>query len=784
MYHRSPILNRLYLLCFLLLFPLVLNAQIIYVKANATGNNDGTSWANAYTSLNTALQAAGSGSQLWVAAGTYKPANNRDAAFVINSGVKLYGGFAGTETTLGARNPILNQTILSGDITGTNCYHVVVLVNCDSATLLDGFTIRDGYADVNDSLLINGARISKMKGAGIYIHRGSPRIINCTINANLARYGGGIYTIGDTSYCFKDTFINNQASFDGGAVMLMSSYALLDSCRFAQNAASTFSGTGGGFFSDGGGVTVRNSYFTGNTARQAAAMFNANGNINIEGCTMYNNTGFQDSYGTSGAGGIGNYRVMGRISRCKIRRNVSYGANYYGECGGVNNDDCKGLSFISCVIDSNVATVSGFSSTCGYNGGMTNKRSTITMYNCIVRDNLSTYKNGIHGFTYPGDIYNLNSVVTYSNCTIASNYANTDNIHMFNDASSTIKFYNSIFWTDNVNTLSTDATSTFYAHNCIIQNSAVIPVNKISNSNPLFTNPAIGDYSLSKCSPAINAGDTFWYPTSASSDKDLLFNNRLRHRLIDLGAIESPYANADISSMLADTIATCALSSTQLIITSYGDSLSYRWQIKKDSLSSFRDTSLANIDTLHIDSPSVSMNGWKFRVIVKSCNGVSDTSNVATLIVNPLPTPVVLNNGMMLSTGNYSAYQWYRDSVLITGAVSDTFAFSSNGNYYVYVTDTNGCGGYSASVAVTGVGIDEVHANNVIVFPNPAKDYLHIKGMRAKDIVLYITDVMGKTLLESHSQTTYIGSLPSGVYYYVLRNSQQALVKRDKLVKM
>jgi hypothetical protein len=47
---------------------------IIYVDADATsGTNNGSSWDDAYTGLQPALEAAASGDQIWVAAGAYAP---------------------------------------------------------------------------------------------------------------------------------------------------------------------------------------------------------------------------------------------------------------------------------------------------------------------------------------------------------------------------------------------------------------------------------------------------------------------------------------------------------------------------------------------------------------------------------------------------------------------------------------------------------------------------------------------------------------------------------------
>jgi len=137
-----------------LLIMLALGAQlpaaVSYVDAAAVGTNTGASWTNARTSLVAALTAAASGDDIWVRAGTYKPTatTTRTIYFTLKSGVAVYGGFAGGEVSRGERDWRRNATILSGDIgVGTaDSYHVVVAPASGNA-VLDGFTVRDGYAD-------------------------------------------------------------------------------------------------------------------------------------------------------------------------------------------------------------------------------------------------------------------------------------------------------------------------------------------------------------------------------------------------------------------------------------------------------------------------------------------------------------------------------------------------------------------------------------------------------------------------------------------------------------
>src|SRR5678816_4510975 len=95
---RKPFLSILLLLSVSTCF-----SRVVYVKATATGSNNGTSWLNAYTSLTIALNNSISGDTLKVATGTYKPGIADTARFRMKNNVTVYGGYA-SDSTITTRN--------------------------------------------------------------------------------------------------------------------------------------------------------------------------------------------------------------------------------------------------------------------------------------------------------------------------------------------------------------------------------------------------------------------------------------------------------------------------------------------------------------------------------------------------------------------------------------------------------------------------------------------------------------------------------------------------------
>ncbi|MBI1266546.1 MAG: hypothetical protein GC193_03840 [Cryomorphaceae bacterium] len=154
---------------------------LIYVNQDATGNNNGKSWANAYTDLQTALNSVECMAEIWVAEGLYKPTttNDRDIAFEVPADTKIFGGFDGTETVRTQRNWALNKTIFSGaignqtDITD-NSKKLIHILDAGSEVLIDGFEFRRVYSIEGEGYV----------GGAIHCEEGDLSIRHCNFNLN------------------------------------------------------------------------------------------------------------------------------------------------------------------------------------------------------------------------------------------------------------------------------------------------------------------------------------------------------------------------------------------------------------------------------------------------------------------------------------------------------------------------------------------------------------------------------------------------------------------------
>lgn len=274
----------------------------VYVDADATGGNNGSSWADAFTGLQSGIDLAVSGVEVWVAEGTYVPGANRSDSFLPKRGVRVFGGFAGGETVRQQRDWVAHPTILSGEIGSAgatdNCYHVVRADGANVSAVLNGVTITGGYA--------NGGG-NDGHGGAVRAVGGGVSLVNSTITGNYAAlYGGGVYTDNPgTVFAVNCSFVDNQAALHGGGANIDAGSgvpsAIVNSV-FTGNTA--FRGGGlaveGQVFAPGLQPLLVNLSLSGNSSGSAGGgiftnttTFNPPGGapVAIENCALWGNSG-------------------------------------------------------------------------------------------------------------------------------------------------------------------------------------------------------------------------------------------------------------------------------------------------------------------------------------------------------------------------------------------------------------------------------------------------------------------------------------------------------------
>ncbi len=215
-------------------------------------DNDGVSWTEAKQTIQAAVDLASPwGGAVWAKEGTY------DEHVSIASYAYLYGGFSGSETLLGQRDWLGNETIISPSTNGS----VVSLSRGYLTNCVDGFTITNGTAT---------------NGGGIYCSA-SAVIANNRVTGNSAAYGGGVYCSNST--VLESNLIDtNTASSAGGGVYCIGSVSSLSptvSRNVIANNTCTGSGSscgGGGIRITSGSVPISNNVLVGNSADYGSAL--------------------------------------------------------------------------------------------------------------------------------------------------------------------------------------------------------------------------------------------------------------------------------------------------------------------------------------------------------------------------------------------------------------------------------------------------------------------------------------------------------------------------------
>ena len=584
-----------------------------YVTVSGAGIQSGLDWANACdaTQLQSVINRSCSGTEIWVAAGTYKPTveiggtGPRYMSFFLQEGVAVYGGFAGTETLRSQRNPATNLTILSADLTDNDVYNSTPFTNSTlsdnsfhvfyhpdglgltNTSIIDGFVIKGGNGNS-----YNPPNMFEMKGGGMFNMNNSPLIYNCTFDFNTSNYhGGAIYNSKSNPVIRKCTITRSFSDEFGGIVCLDNSNAVIDSCTITYNKT----------IKDGAGIGMKYS------------------SPAISHSTISNNTAGYE------AGGIEIYYSSNpMISDCIIGDNV---AADFG--GGIDIFENSAPTIQNCVISGNTA------SSYNFGGGISSDGCSPNIINCLIKGNSAGTGGGL-------GIYDGNPVVT--NTTIVANTAFNNGGGIF--SSSDLTLNNDIIWGNTctnsgkqvyLNSKSVTLNNTCYGNgdNDVVNTPYTFtPNGSCRTTDPLFVNSGSGDYRLCYISPGIDAGDNAL--NSLTTDirgtgfaRKLLKRDSSQSGTIDMGAYEYKHkydamccADPTDGGVIAAAQTICngavpaTFTSTSEASGQSGDA-EYQWQSSTDG-TNFSDIGSATGTTYAPGALSIST--WYRRMSKATCS--------------------------------------------------------------------------------------------------------------------------------------------------------------------
>ncbi|MHC4428797.1 MAG: right-handed parallel beta-helix repeat-containing protein [Planctomycetota bacterium] len=282
------------------------HAATIYVDDdNCPGPGSGTE-VDPYCSIQTAIEAAGTGDEILVAPGIYLET------------IDFLGKAITLRSAEGPQTTIIDAQYLRTAVTCTS--------GEGSDTVLEGFTITGGYAVI-------------ASGGGMLNVDSSPTVINCTFSLNDADFdGGGMYNDNSSPTVIGCTFDDNFVwlSHGGGMCNVNNSIPVLTNCTFKANVSFSFDG--GGLYGD---AIVTNCLFIGNSAAESGGGLVSGGSV-VNSTFVGNTVDLGSGGAIAGEGTVANCIVWSNDTPQIATAAVTY-SNIQGGYPGIGNIDADPL---------------------------------------------------------------------------------------------------------------------------------------------------------------------------------------------------------------------------------------------------------------------------------------------------------------------------------------------------------------------------------------------------------------------------------------------------------
>lgn len=145
----------------------------------------------------------------------------------------------------------------------------------------------------------------------------------------------------------------------------------------------------------------------------------------------------------------------------------------------------------------------------------------------------------------------------------------------------------------------------------------------------------------------------------------------------------------------------------------------------------------------------------------------------------PINNTLSFNANTLTANQTGAVYQWFNcDTQLpISGATNRNYSPTSNGNYAVEIS-AGTCVERSDCYSYTTLGLQSIVDNEILIYPNPVKNELHIDMDSARDLNITIYDVSGKLVIvkniQDQTNTIQLKSLAKGIYFVNVKSSEKS----------
>lgn len=165
---------------------------------------------------------------------------------------------------------------------------------------------------------------------------------------------------------------------------------------------------------------------------------------------------------------------------------------------------------------------------------------------------------------------------------------------------------------------------------------------------------------------------------------------------------------------------------------------------------------------------------------VNGCKINSDTSFIHA--DSSLNQPYIMNQiGTTLYANANCSNQFYKDGAPIENAIDNQYLVDQPGCYSVLSWyHYPNCAVMSDTVCFTVTAINEFESNmNLYVFPNPAKDYITIQGMRKENTSFSLYNTLGQLVVKEDLNTNSsfnqipLKILSNGIYFWKIDSNSE-----------